>query len=102
MPHYTPGSGDSPPGGVPGRDLLRQESCSGRRMDSRMSIEPRRRRKIRKIRDITFPALPTAFTLANGVCGLAAITVVTSHGSGLPQDRLGVLRRAADLLGHGL
>ena len=23
--------------------------------------------------------MPTAFTLANGVCGLAAITVVTSH-----------------------
>ncbi len=37
-------------------------------------IRPRR-----KIRNITFPALPTAFTLANGVCGLAAITVVTSH-----------------------
>ena len=50
-------------------------------MDSRMSAEfrLRRRRKIRKIRDITFPALPTAFTLANGVCGLAAIGVVTSH-----------------------
>ena len=40
----------------------------------RKRIRPRR-----KFRDITFPALPTAFTLANGVCGLAAITVVTSH-----------------------
>lgn len=38
-----------------------------------------RLRPRRKIRDITFPALPTAFTLANGVCGLAAIIVVTSH-----------------------
>ncbi len=57
-------------------------------MDRSMSIEPRRRRKIRKIRDITFPALPTAFTLANGVCGLAAITVVTSHASGLPKADL--------------
>ncbi len=37
------------------------------------------RRPRRKFRHITFPALPTAFTLANGVCGLAAITVVTSH-----------------------
>ncbi len=36
-------------------------------------------RSRRKIRHITFPALPTAFTLANGVCGLAAITVVTSN-----------------------
>lgn len=39
----------------------------------------RRLRRRRRIRNITFPALPTAFTLANGVCGLAAITVVTSH-----------------------
>jgi CDP-diacylglycerol---serine O-phosphatidyltransferase len=37
------------------------------------------RTRRRKIRHITFPALPTACTLANGVCGLAAITVVTSH-----------------------
>jgi len=36
-------------------------------------------RRKTKIRRITFPALPTAFTLANGVCGLAAITVVTSQ-----------------------
>ncbi len=36
-------------------------------------------RRAQSIRKITFPALPTAFTLANGVCGLAAITVVTSH-----------------------
>jgi CDP-diacylglycerol--serine O-phosphatidyltransferase len=36
-------------------------------------------RRRRRIRNITFPALPTAFTLANGVCGLAAITVVTSN-----------------------
>jgi CDP-diacylglycerol--serine O-phosphatidyltransferase len=41
-----------------------------------MHDENRRRRKIR---NIMFPALPTAFTLANGVCGLAAITVVTSQ-----------------------
>ncbi len=41
-----------------------------------MHQENRRRRRIR---NIAFPALPTAFTLANGVCGLAAITVVTSH-----------------------
>jgi CDP-diacylglycerol--serine O-phosphatidyltransferase len=36
---------------------------------------PRARRRIRAL---TVPAIPTAFTLANGVCGLAAITVVTS------------------------
>ena len=41
-----------------------------------MHHEKKRRRKIRHI---TFPALPTACTLANGICGLAAITVVTSH-----------------------
>ncbi|MHB0959153.1 MAG: CDP-diacylglycerol--serine O-phosphatidyltransferase [Pirellulaceae bacterium] len=41
-------------------------------------MEPEHRRR-RKIRNIAFPALPTAFTLANGMCGLAAITVVTSH-----------------------
>lgn len=35
-------------------------------------------RRSRQRRKITFPALPTAFTLANGVCGLAAITIVTS------------------------
>jgi CDP-diacylglycerol--serine O-phosphatidyltransferase len=40
-----------------------------------MHEEKKRRRKIRHI---TFPALPTACTLANGVCGLAAIAVVTS------------------------
>jgi len=33
----------------------------------------------RKFRRIAIPALPTAFTLANGVCGLAAITVVTGQ-----------------------
>lgn len=38
--------------------------------------KPKRKRRVRKL---TVPALPTAFTLANGVCGLAAITVVTSH-----------------------
>jgi len=37
------------------------------------------RKRRRKFRDITFPALPTACTLANAVCGLAAITVVTSQ-----------------------
>ena len=41
--------------------------------------------KKRKIRKLTFPALPCAFTLANGVCGLAAITVVTGHASGHSQ-----------------
>ncbi len=44
--------------------------------DPEMQKKSRRRRKIR---NVTFPVLPTAFTLANGVCGLAAITVVTSH-----------------------
>jgi CDP-diacylglycerol--serine O-phosphatidyltransferase len=42
----------------------------------------------RKIRHITFPALPTAFTLANGVCGLAAITVVTSPTTHFAQTDL--------------
>lgn len=42
----------------------------------------------RKIRHITFPALPTAFTLANGVCGLAAITVVTGPALHVPRTDL--------------
>ncbi len=50
--------------------------------------KPRLRRPRRKIRDITFPALPTAFTLANGVCGLAAITVVTSPTAQFTQSDL--------------
>lgn len=40
---------------------------------------PKKPKKKRRIRKLTVPALPTAFTLANGVCGLAAITVVTSQ-----------------------
>lgn len=46
------------------------------------------RRPRRKIRHLTFPALPTAFTLANGVCGLAAITVVTGPAVHMPRADL--------------
>lgn len=51
----------------------------------RLPKKPVRKRKIRRI---TFPALPCTFTLANGVCGLAAITVVTSHVSNHSQVEL--------------
>lgn len=50
-----------------------------------MHFENNRRRKIRHI---TFPALPAACTLANGLCGLAAITVVTSHAPDHSQTAL--------------
>lgn len=49
--------------------------------------ETRTKRRRRRLRNITFPALPTAFTLANGVCGLASITVITSRSPTLsPTD----------------
>ena len=44
----------------------------------RRSMQHEKRRR-RRIRNITFPVLPTAFTLANGVCGLVAIGIVTSQ-----------------------
>lgn len=47
--------------------------------------DPRRRRKLRHL---TFPVLPTAFTLANGVCGLVAIGVVTSQAPQFAQTDL--------------
>ncbi len=48
-----------------------------------------RRRGLRRkrLRDVTSPILPTAFTLANGLCGLASITIVTSsHPHVSPTD----------------
>ncbi len=38
----------------------------------------------RKTRKRTFPILPTVFTLANGVCGLLAIAMVTSDAPNVP------------------
>ena len=42
-------------------------------------MQKTRSKRRRRLRRITFPVLPTAFTLANGVCGLASITVITSR-----------------------
>jgi CDP-diacylglycerol---serine O-phosphatidyltransferase len=53
----------------------------------RRSMQNKERRR-RRIRNITFPVLPTAFTLANGVCGLAAIGIVTSQAPGYSQTDL--------------
>jgi CDP-diacylglycerol--serine O-phosphatidyltransferase len=63
-----------------------------------MRSNPVRRRR-RRIRKITFPALPTAFTLANGVCGLAAITVVTSSVPNHSQTDLAFYAAALIFLG---
>ena len=65
------------------RSLLRVDlgTQAGRILQGEIQVQHmhHEKQRRRKIRHITFPALPTAFTLANGVCGLAAITVVTSH-----------------------
>ncbi len=42
----------------------------------------------RKLRHLTLPVLPTMFTLANGVCGLGAITLATNHTPGVSQTDL--------------
>lgn len=44
-----------------------------------------RRRRLRKP---TFPILPTVFTLANGVCGLFAIMLLTAHHTTVAQTEL--------------
>ena len=42
----------------------------------------------KKLRKLTLPVLPTMFTLANGVCGLGAITLATNHTPGVSQTTL--------------
>jgi CDP-diacylglycerol---serine O-phosphatidyltransferase len=41
-----------------------------------------------RLRRLTFPLLPTICTLANGVCGLAAITLATSRNPAIPPTEL--------------
>src|SRR6056297_1486401 len=42
----------------------------------------------RPLKRLTFPLLPTMCTLANGVCGLSAITLATSNLPAVPQTEL--------------